>query len=82
MPGLLGGALPDTVFLIIPVDSNDVEKFKYLIKKLRNNIEYLFEIIVVFSNFQEDSGKSDFEDISLIANNKLILIFNEKICFP
>ena len=70
------------ISLIIPVDSNDVDKFRFLIKKLNNNIKYLFEIIAVFSNFKEESGMSNFEEISQIADNKLTLIFNEKICFP
>ncbi len=70
------------ISLIIPVDSNDLDKFKFLIKKLKNNTKYLFEIIAVFSNIQGKSGKSNFEDISTMVDNKLILIFNEKNCFP
>ena len=35
------------ISLIIPVDSHDVEKFNFLIKNLKNNIKYLFEIIAV-----------------------------------
>ena len=70
------------ISLIIPVGSDDVEKFKFLIRNLKNNTKYLFEIIAVFSNFQGESEKSNFEDISLIVDNKLITFFNKKVCFP
>ena len=70
------------ISLIIPVDSNDVEQFRFLIKNLNNNTKYLFEIIAVFSNFREGNDESNFEDISLFADHKLILFFNKKVCFP
>tara|TARA_Y100000589_G_scaffold105472_2_gene99947 strand:+ start:13894 stop:14925 length:1032 start_codon:yes stop_codon:yes gene_type:complete len=70
------------ISLIIPVYYNDVEKFKFLIKQLKNNTKYLFEIIAVFSNMNRFRDKYNFEDISLITDNKLVFLFNEKICFP
>ena len=70
------------ISLIIPVNFNDVEKFKVLIKKLKNNTKYLFEIIAVFSNIQAGSGTYNFDDISLITDNKLVFHFNKKTCFP
>ena len=70
------------ISLIIPVDSHDVEKLNFLIKNLKNNIKYLFEIIAVFSNFKEASFENNFEDIKLITDHKLILFFSKKVCFP
>ena len=70
------------ISLIIPVGSDDVEKFKVLIKNLKNNTKYLFEIIAVFSNLHKGIDNYNFDDISLIANHKLITFFTKKVCFP
>ncbi len=70
------------ISLVIPVIYDDIENFKFLIRNLGNNTKYLFEIIAVIVNVKRKIDKSDFDDISSITNNKLILVFNKEVCFP
>ncbi len=70
------------ISLVVPVIKKDLARLRFLLKNLNSNIDKLFEVIIILSDFNQLQKREKFDDLVNLTRGKLKIIYKDKKLFP